>query len=277
VVNVREVLESALDYTGRKWPVFPAPPDAKKSYKSAERSNGRRWGATCNPDEVRHDFACWPQARIGIVTGAAGGIVVIETDTVEGHNVDGAASLQALERAHAPLPDTLQAISPSGSVHRYFGHPGAGIKIRNSASELGPGIDVRGDGGMVIAPPSVTPNKGTYRWLHDLPVAPLPAWLVELTRERPRTISHRATAAVCSIPTDRRLRGLVRTVMRAPNLQRNSVLHWAACRCGELVANGSADVDLCFDALFEAALHVGLEHKEIGPTIASGIRKGSAA
>jgi hypothetical protein len=68
----------------------------------------------------------------------------------------------------------------------------------------------------------------------------------------------------------------VRAVMHAPDHQRNSVLYWAACRAGEMIADGSADIDLAFDVLAEAARIVGLEHKEIGPTIASGIRKGCA-
>ena len=85
----------------------------------------------------------------------------------------------------------------------------------------------------------------------------MPAWLVDLTREKPPTISQRATAAVCtSIPTDRRLRGLVRAVVHAPNLQRDSVLHWAACRVGEMIADGSTDAGFAFDVLFKAASHV---------------------
>src|SRR5262249_52713099 len=57
-------------------------------------------------------------------------------------------------------------------------HPGAEIKIKNSVSEIAPGVDIRGDGGMVIAPPSVKPGAGVYRWLNLLPVADAPAWLL---------------------------------------------------------------------------------------------------
>jgi hypothetical protein len=132
--------------------VFPARPDKKCSYKSAKYSNGARWGATSDPAEIRADFTRWSDARIGIPTGAINKLIVIETDTEAGHGVDGAASLAQLEAKHGALPNTLMACSPSDSIHRYFRHPGNGIKVRNSASELGAGIDVRGDGGMVIAP-----------------------------------------------------------------------------------------------------------------------------
>jgi hypothetical protein len=273
-----ETLKAALGYAGLKWPVFPATPVDKKSYKSARYSGGRRWGATTDPGEIRHDFARYRHPRIGLVMGVESGIVVIETDTVEGHGVDGAASLQALEQAHAPLPATLRAGSPSGSVHRYFKHPGSGIKIMCSASRIGVGIDVKGDGGMVITPPSVNPDGRSYRWLNSLPVAPMPMWLIELTRYRPPITSQRAAAATHpGIPADRRLRSLVRTLMHAPNLQRNAILHWTACRVGEMIADGSTDAGFAFEVLFKAALHVGLEHEEIGPSIRSGFRKSGVA
>jgi putative DNA primase/helicase len=114
------VLAAALDYAARGWAVFPAPRSAKKSFKSAARCDGRAWGATWDAEEICQDFTRWPAARVGIVTGAISKIVVVETDTVAGHGVDGAATLAALVSQHGPLPETLQAISPSGSGHRYF-------------------------------------------------------------------------------------------------------------------------------------------------------------
>src|SRR5262245_52403745 len=74
------------------WEIFPAPPGEKRSHKSAEHSNGRRWGATAEPAEIKRDFRRWPKAGIGIPTGKVNGIFVIEADTIEGHNVDGLTS-----------------------------------------------------------------------------------------------------------------------------------------------------------------------------------------
>ena len=71
------------------------------------------------------------------------------------------------------------AESPSGSKHRYFKHPGEGIKIMNSASRHRPRHRRTGDGGMVIAPPSVR-GDGEYRWLNDIPIADAPQWLIDL-------------------------------------------------------------------------------------------------
>jgi hypothetical protein len=144
----QETLAAALSYVSNHgWYIFPAPPGEKKSYKSAEHSGGRPWGMTNDPEEIRQDFARWPDAGIGIPTGPVNNIWVTEADTPKGHNVDGIASRQQLEATYGPLPETFQVISPTGSVHDYWQWPGNGTVIRNSTSKIAPGIDVRGVGG----------------------------------------------------------------------------------------------------------------------------------
>jgi hypothetical protein len=172
------MLAAALTYAEGGWDVFPAPPGQKKSYKSAKYSNGAKWGKTRDPGQIRHDFQRWPEANIGIPTGKDNGFWVTEADTLKGHGVDGIASLRVLEEKHGELPPTLMAESPSGSLHHYFKWP-EGIEIKNSTSKIAPGIDVRGEGGMVIAPPSVR-GDGEYRWLNDNPIVDAPQWLLDL-------------------------------------------------------------------------------------------------
>ena len=200
----------ALDYAdARRWYIFPAPPGEKKSHKAAEFSNGANWGKTRDSDEIKQDWQRWPNANIGVATGAESGIFVVEADTLEGHEIDGLAAMKALEEVHGPLPLTLMAQSPSGSQHYYFKWP-QGVTIINSASNVAKGIDVRGEGGMVIAPPSVTDN-GTYKWLNDAPLADAPGWLVALATKvdsgEPRVASNEPAAsstlmavAVAAIP-----------------------------------------------------------------------------
>jgi Bifunctional DNA primase/polymerase, N-terminal/AAA domain/Primase C terminal 2 (PriCT-2) len=170
--------DAALAYAAEHgWRIFPAEFDGKikKSYKSAAHSNGERWGQTKNPDVIRRDFARWSDA-IGVPTGIDNGIFIVETDTVAGHGVDGDAALKQLEAKHGKLPPTLMAESPTGSVHRYLKHPGSGTRIITRS--IAPGVDVKGDGGMVIAPPSLRPGVGKYRWLNDLPIAnPSDGWI----------------------------------------------------------------------------------------------------
>nr|WP_244542014.1 bifunctional DNA primase/polymerase [Afipia sp. GAS231] len=102
----------------------------------------------------------------------------MDADTVEGHGVDGIANLQALIDANGPLPETRMAESPTGSKHCYFKYS-AGVKITNSDSKLAPGVDVRGEGGMVLAPPSVKPGVGAYEWINETDIADAPQWLID--------------------------------------------------------------------------------------------------
>jgi hypothetical protein len=185
------ILQAALRYA-EKWHVFPAPPGTKKSYKSAAHSDGRKWGKTRDLAEIRRDWERWPEANVGIPTGKDNGFWVMETDTrAGGHANDGEESLAALVAANGELPATLMARSPSGSIHYYFAWPdGDGAEIKNTAGKIGPGIDTRGEGGMVVAPPS-NRGDGCYEWLSDVPVAPAPAWLVELARSATQRTAQR--------------------------------------------------------------------------------------
>jgi hypothetical protein len=78
-------------------------------------------------------------------------------------------------------------MSPSGSIHYYFKHPGSSTKIKTD-SNIAPGVDVRGDGGMVIGVPSVVPGKGEYRWINDSEIAEAPGWLLDLVTARASSV-----------------------------------------------------------------------------------------
>jgi len=125
------IAAAALEYAARGWHVFPAPPGEKKSHKSAEYSGGREWGATTDPAEIARDWQRWPQANVGIVCGPKSGLLVIEADTEAAHGTDGIGNLAALIAQNGPLPDTIEALSPSGSWHLYFKWPD-GWDIGNS-------------------------------------------------------------------------------------------------------------------------------------------------
>jgi Bifunctional DNA primase/polymerase, N-terminal len=94
----RTMLAAALALAER-WELFPAKFVGKQklSYKSKKYNDGKNWGATKDPGEIKIDFKRWPRAGIGIPTGGENGIWVLEADTKEGHDVDGLAALRALE------------------------------------------------------------------------------------------------------------------------------------------------------------------------------------
>lgn len=176
------MLEARLEYATQGLKTFIVPPGLKESYKSAEYSNGERWGQTCDADQIRRDFANrkWRNANIGLPTGIEAGFFVVEADTIEGHNVDGIANLQALIDANGPLPDTRMHRSPTGSIHLLFKNP-PGMIVKNSTSRLAPGVDVLGEGGMVIAPPSIKPGVGQYVCLNpETPIADPTGWLLTM-------------------------------------------------------------------------------------------------
>lgn len=121
----------------------------------------------------------WPQANLMTITNAHYGRMVLDPDGPEGEE-----TLAALERQYGELPETQEVLTRRGR-HLHFKHPG--VPIPNSAGELGLHLDVRGDEGLAVLPPST--NRGVlYAWevehrIFERPLAELPeAWLQLITR-----------------------------------------------------------------------------------------------
>lgn len=191
-------LPTALEHAARGWHVFPAPASGeKKSLKSAKYSDGRRWGATTDPDEIKRDWQQWPSANVGIVTGPESGIFVLDLDCKDG--VDGVQWMADRIEEHGLLPDTVEAMSPSGGWHVYFRYPN--FEVKTCAGEIAPGVDVRGAGGMVLGVPSVKPGVGAYHWKNPPPmfeVADAPQWVLDLLprKDAPKPAPEPATGDV---------------------------------------------------------------------------------
>ncbi len=193
---------------------------------------------------------------------------MLDVDT----RTDGHRTLAALITEHGPLPAGPVVATPSGGRHFYFRYqPG----LKCSAGQIGPGLDVRNDGGYVAAPPSTRPD-GAYAWVSDArtPLAPWPAWLMPKPRENVQPI--RDPKAVEAANADRVLAGLVRTVLDAPEGSRNDKLFWAGCRLAEHVAAGRLHLDVGAAALIDAAWQIGLSDTEANRTLDSAIRRVAA-
>ena len=166
------------------WHVFPAPPGKKQSYESAKNNGGRRWGATNDPEVVTSHFRNWPDACVGIAC-AESGIFVLDLDKKNG--VDGVSWLAEKREEYGDWPDTVEAVSPSGSWHVFFRYP-ADFDPLTCEGQIAPGVDVRGWGGMVIAPPSTKPGADSpYRWTHRpglFDVADAPRWVLDMIPRR---------------------------------------------------------------------------------------------
>lgn len=165
--SMSELGRAALDYVSMGLAVVPLRPRSKEP---ATAHGLRDW--TDDPDSVREVWGAHPDLNVGIVCGApSGGLVAIDLDCHE-DGPDGMASLREWELAHGDLPETCTAVTGSGGLHMLYRADG---EVRPSAN-AGLGVDVRGDGSYIVAPPSVHPNGRRYEW--EVPpdeLAPQPA------------------------------------------------------------------------------------------------------
>lgn len=200
----------AAAYAAHGWPVIPLHSpgvgpsncDCRKACgKNAAKHPRTAHGlldASTDLTIVTRWWEMWPSANIGIVTGAVSGLVVLDVDV----RANGDVSLGTLTDEYGQLPDTPTVLTGGGGLHYYFAHPG-GI-IRNSAGKLGSGLDIRGDGGYVVAPPSLHASGQIYTWAIAGEPAPLPAWLQEqrLVHERHEPID--TAAVLAGVPEGKR-------------------------------------------------------------------------
>jgi hypothetical protein len=278
-----DVLAAALSYAERGWAVFPlwwpfSAGDCGCRRRTCDRPGKHPVGflvphglmdATNDGGIIRAWWARCPRANVGIRTGAASGLVVLDVD-----GDAGIASLRALVRAHGHLP-AAWARTGSGGWHRYMAHPGE--HVGNSQGQLGAGLDIRGDGGYVVAPPSLHASGGRYHWPTPPPLElpPMEPWLLALLRPpehrdqvegpRPRHGLDRYLAAA--------LDGEARDVASAPQGQRNGRLNVAAYRLGRLLGN-TATMHVVAEVLLVAARTAGLGEHEARATIRSGLAAG---
>lgn len=185
-------LQYALAYAARGWRVFPiyecretgtqcscgsrkcASPGKHPRTKTGLKE------ATLDAAQIRSWWRQWPDANVGIATG--NGLLVVDIDPRHG----GDDSLDALREELGAWPDTVEASTGGGGRHIYFATP-EGTAAKNSAGLLGAGIDVRGDGGYVVATPSNHVSGGAYFWeassdpTDGVPLAEIPAaWLARV-------------------------------------------------------------------------------------------------
>lgn len=166
-------------YAKLGWRVFPVRPRDKRPLV-------QDWPAlaTTDTEAIENWWSEWPDAGVAIATGRESGIWVLDIDAGK-DGKDGDSALFALRQEHGDLPDTPEVLTGGGGRHLYFKWPPNGTEIRNSASKLGQGLDVRGNGGYVLAPGSTHPSGRQYEWEasstpRTTPVAEAPDWLLKL-------------------------------------------------------------------------------------------------
>ena len=163
---------AALWYARRGLRVHPLRTGSKLPRLEAWQSR-----ATSDPATISEWWSQWPAAGVAIATGAESGVIVLDIDPCHG----GDDALAELERHHGELPATWRALTANGGVHLYFRHPG--VRVGNRV-DVWPGIDLRGDGGYVVAPPTVLDGGRHYAWETgfgplEIVLAEMPTWLLE--------------------------------------------------------------------------------------------------
>ena len=160
-------LQTALSLASRGLRIFPCRPRDKRPavFEGVKR-------ATTDQNTIAGWWGANPEFNIGLACGAQSRVFVVDVD-----GVDAEAELAKLEQQHDALPPTAESLTARGR-HLYFAWPDR--PVRNSASKIAPGIDVRGDGGYVPVPPSVHPSGKAYCWSVDSSdnFAPAPQWLL---------------------------------------------------------------------------------------------------
>jgi hypothetical protein len=265
-------------------------------------SNGVK-AATNDPRWAAHWWSKWPNANIGIAAGASG-FAVIDVDPAHG----GEDSLNRLtafaETRGIDLLDTMTARTGSGGLHLYYAAPvtihagpcpgtpdpgrcdGIGC-IRNGqgnkppfGSDM-PGLDTRGFGGYVVAPPSAHVSGSEYDWINfgrdPAPWPPLLSRVIESAYPKPKPptaapVQASGAPRYAQVALEREVEALLSTGEGG----RNGQLNRAAFSLGQLVAGGSLTQTQVEDALTGAARSIGLDDTEIRKTLESGLTSGRA-
>ncbi|MGM9571104.1 MAG: bifunctional DNA primase/polymerase, partial [bacterium] len=218
------LLQAALEYLLLyKWSVIPL--NGKKPYQGWAAYQKRR----PTEAEVRQWWHKYPEANIGIICGKVSGLVVLDLDGEEG--------MQSFnKKGYAPI--TVAAKTGNGT-HFYYLHPGH--EVHNFTSKE-PGLDFRGDGGYVVAPPSIHPGtKSAYEWFlppHQEELAPCPGWLLDMLG---------ATKPAYS--GGNREDSLVKVLNGLPEGERDNGIFRYACRLrGKGISRLEAEVLICSSA-----------------------------
>ena len=217
-----ELLEAALKYAKEYgWAVFPVSQKSKKPLTPHGCKDAKK-----DPGAIRFWWKKYPDASIGVATGSISNLIVIDEDIDEDKGIDGTHQMLLWERENGDLPETISVITGRGGSHRYYKYEGKDQKNRAGIIE---GVDVRGEGGYVIAPPSVHPNGTMYEWEND----PSETTIAEVDETVKKFLETGET------PNNIRE---AKEAFKLPNTiesgQRNSTLHKLAC---SMQAQGMSD------------------------------------
>ncbi|WP_298042351.1 bifunctional DNA primase/polymerase [uncultured Citricoccus sp.] len=251
----------ASDLASAGVPVIPCVPGQKRPLTARGFHD-----ATTDLAQITQWWTRWPEANLGLPTGAVSGVVVVDVDVRE--HVDGRESMRrALDAGRAGVP-VFTVVSPSGGRHGYY--PATPGVVQRSWQAARAGVDFRGDGGYIVIPPSRT-DAGSYRLVTvrqgaagGIDSDALRDFLDPRPALRPRAADRGMAQSEPGVVVSR----LAAWVAGLGEGERNRGLFWAACRAAEHdIAPATA-----VEALGAAASEAGLGPREIAATVRSAYR-----
>jgi putative DNA primase/helicase len=154
--------------------------------------------ASTDEAKIRQWWETWEDANIGVATGKEAGFFALDVDPRKG----GAEALASLEAKYGKLPETRTADTGGGGVHHLFRYPD--FPVKSSTGTLGPGLDIKGEGGAIVVAPSLHAGGKRYRWRNDAPIANAPKWLLRLLRDAQKSRANGSAAIGGAIPEGQR-------------------------------------------------------------------------
>lgn len=257
-----DVLDAALSYGRAGWGVIPlhwpvGPDRCSCGGSGPKHATGKhpriaKWGpdcvegegSSCDPEVIAEWWRERPRSNVAVETGWGSDFFVVDVDGEKG-----AASLAVLEHDFGALLPTVEARTGGGGRHLLFQHPGRDFEVTTRSGIL-PGIDIRGDGGLIVAPPSLHKSGSRYEWTRapgTIPVAASPAWLLVLVQGRRREEPAWELPPLLVAESTARGKGALRKVASdiaaAPPGARNRVINNGSFWTGQLVARGEVALD----------------------------------
>ncbi|AYM05679.1 bifunctional DNA primase/polymerase [Agrobacterium tumefaciens] len=276
-------LELAQHYVGQGWPVFPCRSHAEElvdqatgeivtlGEKTPLTPNGFK-GATRFPRIIERWWSDWPDAAVGLPTGEKTGFFALDIDNKPG-GANGFDWLAEMEAEHGPLPDTARVTSPNGGLHIYFKYV---VGTRNRGA-LGAGVDIRSEGGYVLAAGSTMANGRSYKWETDTrEIADAPAWLLDLLlpKSAPAHTQYSLSAATNNAYVDAAVDRELADLAGAPMGTRNNALNDAAFSIGTIVGAGALSEAEARALLQDVARGWGRDWSRCCKTIENGLKAG---
>jgi hypothetical protein len=227
--------------------------------------------AAVDPAVAREWWRRWPDANLGLATGPRFDVLDLDGD----QGMEALRAVLSIEPREHPGP---VARTGGGGWHLLYRPTGLGNRVGLLA-----GVDWRGRGGLIVAPPSVHASGRRYRWVRPL-TATLPQVPAGLRRRLAPPAAQRTTLPPGGPPRTGRRGGYGQTalaqeraaVATTPAGRRNTTLNRAAFNLGQLVAAGLLDADQVRAELLAGALEAGNPAAKARATIESGLAGGAA-